>query len=75
MSHHMLDIVLDILAMCCAWWHGVPTPNTDLLLGDRGDPPGAASPIPPTDRFHGTNSTCDVIYRLMFAPGAGGGGP
>ena len=38
-------------------------------------PPGAASPILPTDRFCGTNSTCDVIYRPMFARGDWGGGP
>ena len=60
--------------MCCSSWHGLPTRGTPLLLGARRGPRGAASPIPPTNRLRGTNSTCDVIYRLIFAPRATGRG-
>jgi hypothetical protein len=48
--------------------------NQTTSLGDRRGLRGAESPISPTDRFRGTNSTCGVIYRLMFAPRATGRG-
>ena len=78
---HIFGYVTFYFGYCIGYYIDVllfvartPDPRNELLLGDRRGPRGAASPIPPTNRFRGTNSTCDVIYRLMFAPRATGRG-
>ena len=69
--------------MCCYWRHGLPIPGViikypkyDTAPGDRTKrSPRSSIADPANQSLRGTNSTCDVTYCLMFAPGARGGGP
>ena len=56
--------------MCCSPRHRLPILETRPLLGVWRALWEAVSPILPTDRFRGTNSKCNTIYRLIFTPWA-----